>query len=57
MGKDWEKVAKEYRKEIDNLWNDMYDAIYNSGKIRRTEILKKSLESSEKVVFEIEKFN
>jgi len=55
MNENWEKIAKEYKKEIENLWVDMETAIDSSDWQRRS-ILKESLESSEKAVFAIEKF-
>ena len=53
--RDWEKIAKEYRKEIENLWIDIESAL--DHEYRGRVILQKSLEVSEKAVFEIEKFN
>ena len=57
MEKDWKKIAKEYRKEIENLWIDIESALEQGDYafIARS-ILRKSIASSEKVVFEIEKF-
>jgi hypothetical protein len=59
MNKDWEKIAKEYKKEIENLWVDIQSAIdaTDVNAWRRVSILEKSLESSEKAVSDIEKFN
>ena len=57
MEKDWEKIAKEYRKEIENLWIDMDSALDEKDfAYRGMNIINKSLESSQKAVFEIEQF-
>ena len=64
MSKDWEKIAKEYEKEIENLWNDMLEASrrleesIGPGDLDKVlSILDNSLESSEKAVKEIKRFS
>ena len=57
MSKNWEKIAKEYKKEIENLWKDIESALNEKDYAYRGQIiLNKSLKSSQKAVFEIEQF-
>jgi len=60
----WEQIAKEYKNEIENLWNDMLTAsealetsIDPKDIKKAVDILETSVESSEKAVYDIERFN
>jgi hypothetical protein len=50
-----ERMAKEFEKEIENLWNDIETALESSVNARR--ILVKALESSHRAVEDIKRFS
>lgn len=59
MSKNWEKIAKEYEKEIEYLWRNLDSAIDHLSQnhsFYAKRLLEDSLSSSEKAVFEIRKF-
>ncbi len=61
--RDWEKMAKEYKQEIEHLWKDMLTVaqILDEKAPRSIQkaqvILDRAIETSEKAVDEIRRFN
>ena len=62
METDWENIAKEYKKEIENLHNDMFQAedvlenkLGTKDWQKAKAILSNSLKSSDKAMLEIKR--